>query len=145
MLCEELRSKCSMQRWETLAQMALLTPTVKSPLCDPQLHEQQFHTLLLLLLHGLSHPQDLEPLKGVDHAFIALSPAPGKVPGTDVSKMLEGWDGIGWMEEQTLHVVVLLRFRGETSPNHFEPQSYLWLLYLQNFLFKMTEIPWYSV
>lgn len=125
--------------------MAFLTPRVKSPLCDPQLHEhppsQQFHTLLLLLLDGLSHLQDLEPLKGVDHAFIAVSPAPGKVPGTDVSKMLEGWDGIGWMEEQTLHVVVLLRFRGETSPNHFEPESYPWLLYLQNFLFKMTEIP----
>lgn len=134
-----------MQRRGTWAQMAFLTPRVKSPLCDPQLHEhppsQQLHTWLLLLLEGLPHPQDLESLKGIDHAFVALSPAPGKVPGTDVSKMLEGWDEIGWMEEQTLHIVVLLRFRRETSPNHFEPQSHPWLLYLQVFLFKMTETP----
>lgn len=127
-----------------------LLPELSHPLYDPQLHKHSpittvpYFVVINTLLHGLSHPQDLEPLKGGGHVFIAASPAPGKVPGTEASKLLEGWDGIGWTEEQTLHVVVL-RFQGETSPNNFEPQSHLWLLYLQNELFRMTKIPWHNI
>lgn len=49
------------------------------------------------------------------------------------------------MEDQTLNVEVVSGFQGETSPNNFEPQSYPWLLYLQNSLFKMTKIPWNNI
>ena len=76
---------------------------------------------------------------------LALSPAPGKWPGLEESETLEGWDGIEWMQEQMLHVVVVLGFQVETSPNNFEPQSHPWLLYLQNSLFKMTKIPWNNI
>lgn len=61
-----------------------------NPLCDPQRHKQRLYTWLLLLPYALSHPQDLGPLKGMDHIFIAVAEAPGKVPGLETSKMLEG-------------------------------------------------------
>lgn len=87
---------------------------------------QQFHTLLLLRLHGGSPPQDLELLEGMENplcSLLAVSLAPRKVPGTEVSKLLEGRDGVGQMEEQRLTVVVVWGFQGETSPNNLEPPS----------------------